>query len=451
MNRLHRSCLPLLIAFLMAGDLRAEIQTVAEHNSNETATADFKFPTVPSPSLTDAAGSARLAVVSGRLDPNSGGVKRLGDGKLPATNDEPSANFFFAAAGRGGRLLLDLGSITTVQRINTYSWHRSTRGPQVYGLYVADGSAQGFALEPKADANPVDCGWRHLTDVNTRPETGEAGGQYGVTISDSAGPLGQIRYILLEMAPTETADSFGNTFYSEIDVDDGTVHEVPNPVTPEPRVEVVTTEGGDYQITIDTTQTPDLTNWVHEQLAPVVREWYPKIVTLLSSEGYEAPSKFVIRFDAEMRGVAATSGTEVRCAADWMQKNLEGEAKGAVVHELVHVVQQYNRVGRRDRRAAPTPGWLVEGIADYVRWYLYEPESHGADITRRNASRAQYDASYRVSANFINWVTQKYDPQLVTKLNAAAREGRYQVDLWKEYTGNTLQELGDEWKAALAK
>ncbi len=115
------------------------------------------------------------------------------------------------------------------------------------------------------------------------------------------------------------------------------------------------------------------------------------------------------------------------------------------------MVQQYNRVGRRDRRAAPTPGWLVEGIADYIRWYLYEPESHGADITSRNASRAQYDASYRVSANFINWVTQKYDPQLVTKLNAAAREGHYQNDLWKEYTGHTLQELGDEWTAALAK
>lgn len=451
MSPLLRPCLTLFAVLLMAAVLPAETKTVIEHNNNEAATAAFKFPTVPSPSPTDAAGSARFSVVAGRLDSNSGGTGVLGDGKLPASDDEPSANCFFAAAGRGGRLLLDLGRVTTVQRINTYSWHRSTRGPQVYRLYAADGSAAGFVRDLKADINPVECGWKRLADVDTRPATGESGGQYGVSIFDSNGALGQFQYLLLEVAPTETTDPFGNTFFSEIDVDDGTPHEVPNPVTPEPRVEIVTTEGGDYQISIDTTQTPDLTTWVHDQLAPVVREWYPKIIALLASDGYEAPRKFVIRFDAEMRGVAATSGTDVHCAADWMRQNLAGEAKGAIVHELVHVVQQYNRGGRRNRRMAQTPGWLVEGIADYVRWFLYEPESRGAEISGRNVSRARYDASYRVSANFINWVTQKYDPQVVTKLNAAAREGRYQDDLWKEYTGRTLQELGDEWKASLAK
>ena len=33
-----------------------------------------------------------------------------------------------------------------------------------------------------------------------------------------------------------------------------------------------------------------------------------------------------------------------------MRQNLEGEAKGAIVHELVHVVQQY---GRAQRGATP--------------------------------------------------------------------------------------------------
>lgn len=451
MVHLFRPCITVLAAFLLTGVLRAETKTVFEHNDNETATAAFKFPTVPSPSLTDAASSARVAIVAGRLDSNSGGTGTLCDGKLPANGDEPSSSCFFAAAGRGGRLLLDLGRVTDVRRINTYSWHRSTRGPQVYRLYAADGSADGFVRDPKIDVNPVNCGWKHLADVDTRPTAGESGGQYGASIFDSAGALGRFQFVLLEVAPTETADPFGNTFYSEIDVDDGTVHAVPSNTAPEPRVEVVATEGGDYQISIDTTHTPDLTTWVHEQLAPVVREWYPKIIALLPSDGYEAPRKVVIQFDAEMRGVAATSGTDVRCAADWMRQNLAGEAKGAIVHELVHVVQQYNLYKRRNRRAAQTPGWLVEGIADYVRWFLYEPESQGAEISGRNVSRARYDASYRVSANFLNWVTQKYDPQLVTKLNAAAREGRYQDDLWKEYTGHTLQELGDEWKAALAK
>lgn len=96
-------------------------------------------------------------------------------------------------------------------------------------------------------------------------------------------------------------------------------------------------------------------------------------------------------------------------------------------------------------------GWLVEGIADYIRWFLYEPETRGAEITGRSIARARYDASYRVSGNFLDWVTKTYDKQIVAKLNAAAREGRYSKDLWKEHTGHTVQELGAEWKTALEK
>ena len=33
--------------------------------------------------------------------------------------------------------------------------------------------------------------------------------------------------------------------------------------------------------------------------------------------------------------------------------------------------------------------------------------------------------------------------------NAALREGRYKVDLWPDYSGRTLAELGDEWKGDL--
>lgn len=36
-------------------------------------------------------------------------------------------------------------------------------------------------------------------------------------------------------------------------------------------------------------------------------------------------------------------------------------------------------------------------------------------------------------------------------LNAAAREGKYSEELWKATTGHTVQELGDEWKAAMEK
>lgn len=208
------------------------------------------------------------------------------------------------------------------------------------------------------------------------------------------------------------------------------------------------TEDGRYRFTIDTSETPALSQWADEELAPVVRVWYPKIVAMLPSEGYQPPAQFRIDFSRTMRGVAATGGNRVRCAESWFRQNLQGEAKGAVVHELVHVVQQY---GRRGRGGSPAPGWLVEGIADYIRWFLYEPQTHGAEISRRALAGARYDASYRVTANFINWVVQNHDPELIRRLNAAARENRYGEGLWKERTGQTVQQLGVQWKESLEK
>ena len=114
---------------------------------------------------------------------------------------------------------------------------------------------------------------------------------------------------------------------------------------------------------------------------------------------------------------------------------------------MTHVVQDYGRARRTNPNAVATPGWVVEGIADYVRWFLFEPQTHGAEITKNNLANARYDASYRITANFLNWVTQTYDKDLVQKLNAAAREGRYAEPLWKAWTGKSVQELGDEWKA----
>ena len=63
----------------------------------------------------------------------------------------------------------------------------------------------------------------------------------------------------------------------------------------------------------------------------------------------------------------------------------------------------------------------------------------------------RYDKSYRQSANFLNWVSQKYDKDIVARLNAAARVGKYGDEIWQEKSGKTAEELGNEWKAQLAK
>jgi hypothetical protein len=433
---------------------QAEIQVVIDRQASDSASAAFKFANVPPASQNDAASKATFTLVDGRRDRNGGDLAVLRDGKLSTEEDQPAANFFFNAGTEGGRILVDLGSAIDIKQVNTYSWHPGERGPQVYDLYAADGSAAGFDSQPKKGTDPQTCGWKRIAQVDTLPKQGEVGGQYGVSVSDSAGLLGKYRYLLFDVFRTENGSPFGQTFFSEIDVVDAMTP--PEPVGTgkalgEGRREIVEAEDGKYQITIDTTETPDLAEWATKELAPVVKEWYPRLVKMLPSEGYEAPTRLSITFIADMQGVANAGGTRIRCAAPWFRQNLKGEAKGAIVHEMAHVVQNYGIARRNNPNATRTPGWLVEGICDYIRWFLYEPQTRGAEITARNLARAQYDGNYRISANFLNWVTNTYDKEIVAKLNAAAREGRYSEDLWKDATGKTVQELGAEWKAALEK
>ncbi|HTV63037.1 MAG TPA: GH92 family glycosyl hydrolase, partial [Verrucomicrobiae bacterium] len=202
-----------------------------------------------------------------------------------------------------------------------------------------------------------------------------------------------------------------------------------------------TTADGKCAITVDTSIAPDLTDWVQHKLAPVLAGWYPKIVALLPSDGFTAPTSYTITVK-DMDGVAYTSGTDVSVSEQWIRDQMNGEAVGSLVHESVHVVQQYH--------FGDAPSWLVEGMADYVRWFKYEPQSHGADIvwmrTRGRNFSPHYDDSYRISANFLNWVTEKYDSNIVTEVNAVLRDDKYTDDFWKDHTGRTLEDLGTEWR-----
>jgi len=426
---------------------RAEVKTVVERNEGEKATPAFKFKSVPLITKSDAAEKAKFEIVDGDQDPNGGDVDKLHDGKGPTEEDQPAENFFFTQNADGGRILIDLEKPIEIKQVNTYSWHTDTRAPQVFKLYGADGEAKGFDSKPKKDTDPEKAGWKLIANVDTRPKDGAPGGQYGVSISDSEGALGKYRYLLLDTHRTEADDPFGNTFYSEIDVVDKNSAVAENTPAPQGEGKQTLEFGGKYEVLIDYSQMPEFKDWVNEKLVPVVESWYPKIVAMLPSDGFEAPTKFSITFLKNGRGVAATGGTRITCAGGWFSQNLNGEAVGAILHEMVHVDQQYGRT-RRAHPDAKVPGWLVEAIPDYIRWFLYEPQSHGADRVR-NIDNAKYDSPYRVGANFLDFVTRKYDKELVPKLNRAIREGKYTDDVWKEYTGKSADELGEEWKAAL--
>lgn len=445
-----RLAVPILALLPLAATARPAVTTARATNS-------FQFDRVPPPATDDAAARARAEVIDGRPDSNSPAAAVLLDGRLPANEDQPAANFFFAAGTDGGRLLLDLGRALEVGSVASYSWHRAGRAPQVYTLYAATGDEQDFNPRPARPLNPAEAGWRQLATVDTRtdatnrgPRNARAprGGQHAAILRDPDGrPLGRCRYLLFDIRRTGDGDAFDNTFFSEIDVTDAAA---PEPQRFQPVVRNWSSPDGKFRYTFDLTAAPDLAAWVEGELLPVVREWYPRIVTLLASPGYTAPSAVRLEFRQDMGGTPAyTAGNRLALSVPFFRNQLQREAKGCVIHELVHVVQAYGRARPAGRRPSPTPTWLSEGIADYIRWFLFEPQAKGAEITRSSLARARYDASYRVSANFIDWVVRTHDKDLLAKLNAAAREGRYSERIWQEATGIPLPELGERWLAAL--
>jgi len=187
-----------------------------------------------------------------------------------------------------------------------------------------------------------------------------------------------------------------------------------------------------FEISIEC-EVPDLKDW-SETLRPIVEKWYPIIVQTLPSEGFTAPRKFTINIK-ESDQIAFASGGRIVCGAKWFRAHPDD--RGAVVHELVHIVQQY-----RSRR---NPGWLVEGMADYIRWFKYEPPNKRP----RTRPNAKYTQGYQVTGAFLEWLAANKDHEIAVKLNAAMRQGRYAPELWQEYTGKTIDELWTEYLESL--
>ncbi len=438
--------LPQRVAWIWLAAAGISAATVVQPQIARSADgAGFDIAPVPPPARNDAANDATFTLVEGEAA--GGGLEALNDGVMPLGEDEPRSNFFFRG-GNGGRIVLDLGEVKPVKAVHSYSWHPGSRAPQVYKLYGADGSHPTFDAAPKRETDPLKAGWLPVAKVDTRPESGDSGGQHAVAVTPPlTRPLGNFRYLLFDIEPAGDG-SMTETFFSEIDV---VLMDGPEPDVIKPQEKIVRhfkSEDGKYEYILDATIAPDLLKWSEKELLPVIREWYPKIAEMLPSKGFEPAETILFEYREDMGGTPAyAAGNRVAMSAPWFRNELEREARGCVVHEMVHVVQDYGRARHTNRNPKPTPGWVTEGVADYVRWFLYEPESKGAELHAGNIGNARFDASYRTTANFINWVVETHEPELLRKLNAAAREGDYSPDLWKEWTGKSVDELGADWIA----
>lgn len=194
------------------------------------------------------------------------------------------------------------------------------------------------------------------------------------------------------------------------------------------------------KVTIDCSDAPETQEWA-ELAAATAKEQYPFLIFALDSEGFKPADSLKIVLK-NMEGVAYASGGTITISADWIKNHPDDI--GMVVHELIHVLQAYSyRRGENNR----VDGWVTEGIADYLRFFMYE--RNGDKTCRVNPERAKYTDSYRTTGAFFDWIVRTKDAGFVKRLNADCRKGVYSRDLFKEYTGSTLDELWDEFILSL--
>lgn len=191
-----------------------------------------------------------------------------------------------------------------------------------------------------------------------------------------------------------------------------------------------TTKAPPLKVNIDLSQAPELATWA-QHAKQTVEEWHPRISKLLQSKDFTPPAEITLLFAPNKNGVAHTVGTTITISADWVKKHPED--LGMVVHELTHVIQSYPK---------SDASWLVEGIADYIRYFHYEPTVKLSSI---DPARQSYRDGYRTTAMFLAWIQRTQDETIIRRLNQALRRSDYNYGLFKQCTSKSLDRLWAEF------
>lgn len=174
-------------------------------------------------------------------------------------------------------------------------------------------------------------------------------------------------------------------------------------------------------------QDTSLDKTVKSRMVDVFFTVYPKLAAEYNRQTRKDVTFFV---DTDYNGVAEAANGRVRFSDDWLR--LHPGDIDVVTHEIMHIVQAYpNGAG---------PGWLTEGIADYVRYRFGVDNEGGGWSLPTYRPDQHYTNSYRITARFLLWIENKTEGA-VKKLDAAMRTNTYGASLWKDLTGKNVDEL----------
>jgi len=144
----------------------------------------------------------------------------------------------------------------------------------------------------------------------------------------------------------------------------------------------------------------------------------------------------VILFVDDMNGVAYTTKREIHLSARYVgnyKGGVKKEIPGVLYHEMVHVWQPYGNGG--------APGWLIEGLADYVRLKANYAAGHWV----KPGGGKKWDQGYAVTARFLDYC-ESLKTGFVGKLNNLSRRG-YSDQHFVQLLGKPVDQLWRDYKA----
>lgn len=185
-----------------------------------------------------------------------------------------------------------------------------------------------------------------------------------------------------------------------------------------------------YTLTIQNTDpTFDIT--VADEFSDTFFKVYPRLAREFNVKTVRSVT-FLI--DTAYNGVAEAGGGTVRVSAKWFHrypKDID-----VITHEVMHLVQDYP--------SDAVPGWITEGIADFVRFEYGVANTSGGWALPPYAPDHHYTDSYRITARFFVWIEKRVKRRVVKALDSAARSKTYNHTFWTTQTGRSIDEL---WRA----
>ena len=208
-------------------------------------------------------------------------------------------------------------------------------------------------------------------------------------------------------------------------------------------VEITSNQVGPFrhpvEVTVACPDAPELRPWT-EAAARLCEQWYDSLHVAIGADAVRSADRVTLTMfrDYKYRGVAEAGGSQIVASGPWFEAHPDDQ--GALIHETIHIIQQYPFTG-----TARAPTWLIEGLDDYIRFFVYEPGKAGPIPPQR----AQYDGSYRVTATFLDYLVRTYDKDLIPKLDRVLRMGTYKPSFFRLATGKSAPVLSDEWRRSL--